>query len=68
MTNKSLQQKFGSKQKDGGAHVDVLRQRTSSAADFDWVPTTGAAYRLRGEDGVFELTPHGKEKTIRGRK
>jgi hypothetical protein len=68
MTNKSLQQKFGSKQKDGGAHVDVLRQKSSSAADWDWKSTTGPAFRLRGQDGVFELTPHGKEKIIRGRK
>jgi hypothetical protein len=47
-------------------HIDILRQKSSSAADYDWKPTTGPAFRKRDEDGSFELKSHGLE-ILRGK-
>jgi hypothetical protein len=40
------------KSRDGGQHVDILRQRSGYASDkFDWKNKTGKSFREKGENG-----------------
>jgi hypothetical protein len=52
------------KRKNPTKHIDVLRRKTGSAADYDWRPTVGPAFRLRDETGAFQLDSGGKEKMM----
>ncbi len=60
--NPSLTNKYGSRQKDGGAHIDVLMSRAGvggSRKDFDWKPSVGPAFRKRDATGAFEIGSEG---------
>jgi len=52
--NPSLKNKFGSRQKDGGANIDQLTYRAEGGTKrrFDWQPTTGTAFRENLRGGV----------------
>ncbi len=60
--NPSLTNKFGSRQIDGGGHIDIKMMRAGVAGskrDFDWKPSVGPAFRQRDSRGTFEIGSEG---------
>jgi hypothetical protein len=43
-------------------HYDEVRRRGYTSITKDWRPHKRQGERIRGDDGVFELEPDGKEK------